>query len=253
MNRYFKLMNKPTFRFHELASLSPSKEAAYSYLNRMVKKGYIQKIRNDLYTCANPMIHSQRVDKYTIAMEIHDDAYLTHQSAFEFMGYCNPVINTLYVASTSRFRSFFFDGITYEHVSSKLNIGVVETHGTRYTSIERTIVDSIHDVNKIGGRESLLESLSLIESLDETALMEILDAYGIQSLYQKTGYLLQKHQKSLGLSDAFFEECRSKMGSSPSYFLVQESESKRYFSDWKVVSSENESNEPLSHEVLDEG
>ena len=251
MERYLKLMNKPTFRFKDLEVLSPSKEAAYSYLSRMIKKGYVHKIRNDLYTCSYPNTESNIVDKYTIAMEIHEDAYLSHQSALEFMGFCNPVINTLYVSSKSRFRSFFFDGITYEHVPSKLNIGIVQTNGIRHTSIERTIIDSIHDVNKIGGRESLLESLSLIESFDEAALMEVLDAYHIQSLYQKTGYLLQKHQTSLDLSDKFFEKCRSKMSSSPSYFLVHESSPKQYSSDWKVVSS-IDSTEPLSHEVLDE-
>lgn len=251
MERYFKLQNKPIFRFTDLLVLSPSKEAAYGYLNRMMKKGYIDKIRNDLYTCVNPVFPSSSVDKYTIAMAIREDGYLTHQSALEFMGYCNPVINIVYVASKSRFRSFDYDGITYEYVPSKLNHGIVQTNGTFHTSIERTIIDSIHDVNKIGGRDSLLESLLLIESLDESALIEVLDAYGVQSLYQKTGYLLQKFQSSLELSDSFFEKCRNKMGSSPSYFLVQESEPKKYSSDWKIVSTTN-SNEPVSFEVLDE-
>jgi predicted transcriptional regulator of viral defense system len=76
--------------------------------------------------------------------------------------------------------------------------GVVEaknTTGVRITDLERTVVDSIRDFNKIGGLEELLHCLEDIHYLDEKKLKRYLDIYNTKGLYQRVGYLLDHYKK----------------------------------------------------------
>jgi hypothetical protein len=58
--------------------------------------------------------------------------------------------------------------------------GIIEaknTTGVRVTDIERTVIESIRDYNKIGGFEELLNCLEGIHYLDEAKLLRYLDIY----------------------------------------------------------------------------
>ncbi len=125
--------------------------------------------------------------------------------------------------------------IGYKFVSSKIDAGVVipkNTQGIRVTSIERTVVDSIKDFEKIGGLEELLNCISSIQYLDENLLLTYLDAYNIQFLYQKTGFILEHYKNQLQLSEEFIDYCKTKTGKSTRY-LTKDSES--YCNTWKLV------------------
>ena len=58
------------------------------------------------------------------------------------------------------------------------------------TDLERTVIDSIKDFEKIGGFEELMNCLSLAHYLDEAKFRAYLDAYRVQVLYQREVYLL---------------------------------------------------------------
>jgi hypothetical protein len=63
-------------------------------------------------------------------------------------------------------------GITYKYIQSKLDTGIVETQKysrNKSYNIRKTVVDSIKDFEKIGGLEELLNCISSIIHLDETA------------------------------------------------------------------------------------
>jgi predicted transcriptional regulator of viral defense system len=114
------------------------------------------------------------------------------------------VFYEIYVSSEKRFDDFEFNGITYKYVSSKISSGVIEpknTQGIRVTTLERTVVDSIKDFEKIGGLEELLNCIESISHLNENKLIKYLDAYNLQFLYQKAGFLLEHYKDQLQLSD----------------------------------------------------
>ncbi|MDD2362064.1 MAG: hypothetical protein PHH84_03775 [Oscillospiraceae bacterium] len=122
----------------------------------------VKKIRNNLYTCVNVADGQPVASKYHIACAINETAYISHHSAFEYMGISNQVFYEMYVYSMKRFANFEFEGITYKYISSKIEDGVIvpkNTQGIRITSIERTVVDSIKDFEKIGGLEELLNCI----------------------------------------------------------------------------------------------
>jgi predicted transcriptional regulator of viral defense system len=148
------------------------------------------------------------------------------------------VFYEIYVSSEKRFDDFEFNGITYKYVSSKISSGVIEpknTQGIRVTTLERTVVDSIKDFEKIGGLEELLNCIESIPYLNENKLIKYLDAYNLQFLYQKAGFLLEHYKDQLQLSDEFILYCRNKTGKSTRYLTK---DSTKYVNEWRLVVPE---------------
>ena len=85
------------------------------------------------------------------------------------------------------------------------------------TDLERTVIDSIKDFEKIGGFEELLNCLSSIHYLDEVKLRTYLDAYGVQALYQRAGYLLDFFRDEMKLSHEFIEYCKKQVEKGTAY------------------------------------
>jgi len=213
-------------------------KTASSLVFRLLKKGLVKKIRNNLYTCINVADGQPVATKYHVACAINDSAYLSHHSAFEYMGISNQVYYEIYVSSLKRFNNFEFNGITYKYISSKISTGVIQpknTQGIRVTTLERTVVDSIKDFEKIGGLEELLNCIESIPYLDENELIKYLDAYNLQFLYQKTGFLLEHYKNQFHLSDDFISYCKNKIGKSTRYLTKN---STKYLNEWKLVVPE---------------
>lgn len=232
---YAELSKMNTFTMNDVCSLVGNKKTASSLVLRLSKKGLVKKIKNNLYTCVNIANGQVIASKYHIACSINKTAYISHHSAFEYLGLSNQVFYEIYVSSSKRFTDFEFEGITYKYIASKFDSGVVSpknTQGIRITSLERTAVDSIKDFEKIGGLEELLNCISSAHYLDEKQLMKYLDAYGMQFLYQKTGFILEHYKNQLHLSDDFIGYCKSKIGKSTRYLTK---ESTQYRSEWKLV------------------
>lgn len=174
-------------------------------------------------------------NRYVIASHISNDAAVSYHSAFEFYGYSNQVFYETQVTSESRFRDFKYDGVTYRRIAPRITGGITEINGTRVTTLERTVIDSINLFEKIGGLEELLRCLALIPTLDEAALSACLAEYESGFLYQKTGYILSAFAASLGLSDSFFAKCKSHLPKGKSY-LSSESQGFIWHEEWKLYA-----------------
>ena len=77
----------------------------------------------------------------------------------------------------------------------------------RVTDKERTIVDSIKDINLIAGLEEVLSCVVSVNSIDETKLLNYLAGYDSAFLYQKIGFIFSEYQTELGISDDFIKIC----------------------------------------------
>lgn len=212
-------------------------KTAYSAIERYIKKGLVVKIRNNLYSPVNLSTGLIFANKYEIACALRKDAFLSHHSALEYHGLGNQVYNTVFVSSNSRFNSFEFDGIDFKFVSPKITEGVIHSLQSkliRLTDLERTIIDSIYRLNKITGYEELSHSLNMIDNLNEEKLLNYLNAYNIQALYQKTGSILEKYQDKFHLSNHFFQLCISKINQGVVY-LIDESGNNKFNKTWQVM------------------
>ena len=232
---FSELSKLNTFSMEDVFALVGNKKTASSLVLRLSKKGLVKKIKNNLYSCVNLASGSVIASRYHIACGINDTAYLSHHSAFEYAGITNQVYYEVYVSSSRKFNDFEFEGISYKYVSSKMDTGIeipTNTQGIRLTSMERTVIDSIKDFENIAGLEELLNCITSIPYVDEKKLISFLDAYHIQFLYQKTGFILEHYQNQLQLSDDFIDYCKTKTGKSTRYLTK---DSKTYYSPWRLV------------------
>lgn len=208
MELYKKLIGLGCFTREELSQLTGSESTANSTIYRYQKKGYIEQVRRDLYAVISLETHQPIWNRWQIATKIKPDACVSHHSAFEYFGYSNQVFYTVYVASEKYFADFFYDGITYRHITPKKGRVVPPAvNHVRSTTIEQTVVDSLCDAEKISGMEEVIRCLRMVPSINaETLLIELANLNN-GFLYQKVGYVLDALNSQFHLPESFFSEC----------------------------------------------
>ena len=165
MNLYYELLHFPVFSMREVNALYSSERTARTSLGKLVKEGMVLKIRNSLYTCVSGENGGPVANRFQIASAIHPSAYVSHHSAFEYYGISDQVFYDVYVSSEMRFHDFVFDGYTYHFVKSQMQQGVTSPQfggGVKVTDKERTILDSIKDMNLIAGLEETITCISSV-------------------------------------------------------------------------------------------
>lgn len=217
--KYLKeLLKMQCFTRADVEQLTGSASAANSLLANYHKKGYVNLVKRNLYVAVSMETGQSVASRYFIGSHIKDCSYLSHHTAFEYHGLANQVFYEVYVSGEKRFAQFKYDDVSYYHVAPRIHTGVDEKpDGVRVTDMERTVLDSINDFERIAGLEELLHCLELVPYLDEKKLLAYLELYGKQVLYQKTGYLLSHLKKELRLSDDFFEACACRIEKSVRY------------------------------------
>ncbi|MEG1912411.1 MAG: type IV toxin-antitoxin system AbiEi family antitoxin domain-containing protein [Cloacibacillus sp.] len=217
MKYYGKLVELGCFSREDVIALTGTEAAAHSLLRDYLRKGLIERVRRDFYAVISIETKQPIPTRYQIGSQIFADAFISHHSAFEYYGCSNQVLYEVYVTSNSRFQDFEFDGVSYCRVASKGRMIPALSEGVRVTDIERTVVDSINDFEKIAGVEETVRCISLIPTLDAAKLLEALDVYDNGFLYQKCGWLLEGLRNVIDLPDDFFKECRRHISKSKKY------------------------------------
>ncbi|MDD5292936.1 MAG: hypothetical protein PHW40_01325, partial [Candidatus Izemoplasmatales bacterium] len=129
-------------------------------------------------------------------------------------------------------------GITYKQVPIKSKKGVFSppyTQMLKITDIEKTVIVSIQTIGSIINLEELIHSLELIPKLDEKKLIDYLEAYNIQALYQKAGYLLSLFNDILKFNESFFEWTKNKMNQSVVYLSEDAKRDGLFIKTYQVV------------------
>lgn len=241
MNLYFELLQKPVFTTEYVNQFYDNMESTRSALKRLMKQNLILKIRNNLYTCVSGETGAPVANRFQIACMITDSAYISHHTAIEYHGMSDQVYYDVYVASQTRFHDFEFDGYTYKYINTKTRTGVeavLYSGGIRVTNLEKTLADSVKDMDKISGIEEVISFINSIRKLNEKKLLQYLEEYQNQFLYQKIGYLLEKYNMEIDLSDNFYNTCRSHIGKSKRY-LSKDIFQGKYNAKWKLIVPAN--------------
>ena len=89
MKYYKELAELGCFSQKELVQLLGSGSAAASLAAAYLKKGYVERIRRDLYATVSMETGQPIPTRYQIASKLAEDACISHHSAFEFYGYAN--------------------------------------------------------------------------------------------------------------------------------------------------------------------
>jgi predicted transcriptional regulator of viral defense system len=231
---YEQLLDLGCFSRNDILTITRNYNTAGTLLKSYMKKGYIQKIKRNLYVAINPADQQPVVSKYYIAGKLTQSAYVSHHAAFEYYGCANQVSYQVEVSTETSFNAFTFNGNNFAYFASRIKDGVVlQPDGVRITDIERTLIDNINDFEKIAGLEELLRCIELIPSVNERKLLSYLKSYNKQILFQKTGYILQHFKDMFRISEAFFNECSSRIGNSTRY--LASNIDGNYNSMWQLV------------------
>jgi len=235
MKYYADLLEMGCFSKEDVSAITGNYYTAGALLASYLKKGYIRSVRRNLYAAVSLADNEPAVSKFRIAGSITKTAYVSHHAAFEYYGCSNQVSYQVEVSSDKPFMSFEFNGNTYTYIASRISDGViVRPDGVRVTDIERTVLDGIHDFEKVMGLEELLRCLALVPSVREDNLLKYLAAYGKCVLYQKAGYILRHYQRELNLSEVFFSECADHIGRSTRYLTLNKDGV--YNREWRLVA-----------------
>ena len=238
MKYYEQMLELGCFNKSKIIELTGTDAAAKSILYDYQKKGYIEKVKRDLYVVISLETKQPVLSRYQIGSQLYPDAVISHHSAFEVFGYANQVFYEVYVETESRFRDFEYNRIWYYHMRKNICKDVVTNGKLRVTGIEQTIVDSIKDFNKIAGLEEVLRCIMLVPGVREDKLLEAISAYNNMFLYQKCGYILEQLQDDLGLSNSFFEYLSRCVTDSKRY-LIKENRQNVWNPKWKLYVPDN--------------
>ncbi|MCC8125924.1 MAG: hypothetical protein LIO92_00780 [Clostridiales bacterium] len=174
MDVYKELAALCCFTHSDMVQITGSESAAQWQIKNYLKKGYIERVRRNLYVVISMETEQPIPSCFQIASRIADDACISHHSAFEFYGYANRVFYDVYFTTDRKVRPFDYDSVHYQPTTWRGSTGIVEmNNGVRITSLERTVIDSIVDFTRIGGLEELLRCLTLIPSLDEKSFLKL--------------------------------------------------------------------------------
>ena len=168
MKYYKQLLKMGCFTWEELCTTVGNIKTAESLARNYVKKGYIQSVKRGLYAAVDLATGEAVANKFRIAGKITPTSYVSHHAAFEYYGCANQVSYQTQVSSDSVFAPFEYAGITYVYLASRISGGII-THpdSVRMTDTERTVLDGIHDFEKIIGLEELLRCLELLPTVKE--------------------------------------------------------------------------------------
>ena len=237
MDLYQEIAGRRCITRDDFKNLTGTDSAADWHIRTFLEKGYIERVRHDLYAVISLETGQPIANRFQIASAAAEDACVSHHSAFEYYGVANQVFYEVCFTSQKRLHDFYYDGYDYHCLPSRGTVGVVEDPtGVRVTSLERTVIDSIADFEKIGGLEELLRCLILVPTLVPDKLLEALELYHSGKLYQKTGYLLEAFQQEFRLPESFFATCEARSSNSKGYFSKNDRKDYIMHKRWKLYA-----------------
>ena len=129
-----------------------------------------------------------------------------------------------------------FEDVIYHSKKSGYDLEIldrIKEEGIRVVSLERAIVDSIDSPSLAGGLEEIEYALSNCRRLKIDKIEMLLKHYDKSFLYQKVGYLFEKHFGE-EIPESFYKLCLSKTGNKINYFESKVGHSKLILK-WKLM------------------
>ncbi len=232
--KYLSELSKlKVFNYSDFMHIVGNDNLATTTLQNYLNKGYIKRIRRNLYSTVSLESNDCLADRFLIGSHITETSFISHHSAFEFYGYYNQVYNDVYVSSMSKFSSFDFEYNHYVFIRNSSHSFVDIIRGVSVSSIERTIVDSIKDSGKYSDLEETLNCISLIPHISIEDIEKYLEEIDSKMLYKKVGIILSLFKEKFKIPDAFFIKCHEISDSIKGHF-DRNTTAHVYNAEWKI-------------------
>lgn len=225
------------FTYEDVKDLYPNANGFYSFLKRSLKSGNIKQIKKGLYALVDPSTGRIYASKFQIASKLFVDSYFSYHDALEYYGLATQsFVSRLTYLTHVRVNPIEFEDVVYYSKVSKCELEIVDhikENGVRVVSLERAIVDSIDNYHLGGGLEEVEFALDSCRKLDIKIIETLLKYYDKAFLYQKVGYLFEKHFGS-EVPASFYKFCLSKIGTKKMYLDCTPGRTK-LISKWNLI------------------
>ena len=209
------------FKYDDVKNLYPNKNGFNSFLRRSLKNGNIKQVKNGLYALVDPSTGGIYASRFQIASHLFDDSYFSYHEALEYYGLANQVFVSRFTYLTHVYvRDLDFEDVIYTSKKDECDLEILDQmveENTRVVSLERAIVDSIDSPGYAGGLEEIENALDACRDLYIDKVVKMLEYYDKAYLYQKVGYLFEKHFGDR-VPESFYQLCLSKSGNKVQYF-----------------------------------
>ena len=212
------LANHPVFTATEVFTYlqqSCNYNTAKTLLDYHKKAGHILQIRRGLFA-AIPItqnIKTFQANPFLVAGRITYDSIVSHHTAMELNGIAYSVFNHFYYMTNKRIRPFEFQGGTFKALQFPKELRKLgkedfatttinrEGLDIKATTIERTLVDSLHRPEYSGGWEEIWPSFSTITVLQLEQVIEYALLLGNATTIAKVGFFLEQHQEQFKVTE----------------------------------------------------
>ena len=229
------------FRYEDTKDVYPNKDGFYSFLNRSLKKGSIKQVKKGLYALVNPSTMMIYASKFQIASSLFNDSYFSYHDALEYYGLATQCFVSMFTYLTHvNVSPIEFEDVIYASKVSKCNLEIIDSmkeNGVRVVSLERAIVDCIDNYHLGGGLEEVELALENIRELQIEKIITLLKFYDKAVLYQKVGYLFEKHFGDK-IPSSFYQLCLEKKGNTKIYLDCYPGKTK-LISKWNLLVKED--------------
>jgi predicted transcriptional regulator of viral defense system len=169
------------------------------YAQNLLRRGYLRRIRRNLYTVKQPGQTQPTAERYLVASKIREKYYLGYHTALEFHGTAYSFWSIVYICvhPRDRFNEFTYMNLTYKPILVEDTETDIETHSylghkVRVCSKERLFVECLDQPEYVGGWEETLKSLQGLPGLDFSHLTDLVLRKDKQILTRKAGWALEK-------------------------------------------------------------
>ena len=234
------------FSYADVNEMYPNQQGFLSFLKRSIRKGSIKQIKRGLYALVDPSTGSIYATKFQIASRLFPNSYFSYHEAIEYYGLADQSFVSIFTyLSSNRVPELEFDDVIYRSKKSTYDLEILDhmkEEGVRVVSLERAIIDSIDSPSLAGGLEEVENALEFGRKLNIEVVVKLLKNYDKTYLYQKVGYLFEKHYGDK-IPNGFYKLCLSKIGKKV-FYLESNSTKAKLNSKWKLMIKEN-SRKPL--------
>ena len=225
------------FSFKDLKDTYKTASDFSVFVYRAIKRGDVKQVKRGLYALVNPSTGMIFATKFQIASHLFDDAYFSYHDAIEYYGLANQSFVSIFTYLTkSHARDLEFEDVTYKAKKSNCDLFIrdrMKEEGIRVVSLERAIIDSIDCISLAGGLEEVEYALDDCPKLNLKDVETLLKAYNKNVLYQKVGYLFEKHFGN-DIPEEFYKECLKHSGNTVIYLDCYHGQAKLN-AKWKLM------------------
>ena len=229
------------FSYESVKETYPNQQGFLSFLKRYLKNGKIQKIKKGLYALVDPTTGDIFATKFQIASRLFPNSYFSYHEALEYYGLATQsYVSVFTYISKNRVPEFEFNEVIYRSKKSTYDLEIVDRmkeEGVRVVSLERAIIDSIDYPSLAGGLDEVENALDICPKLNIEKIKVLLKQYNETFLYQKVGYLFEKHFGNQ-IPEDFYELCLSKI-ERKIYYLDHHFNGTKLNKKWKLMIKSN--------------